>query len=199
MRATAFLAALTDTALSSIMHSRVTMKRWLALTILLAGALFTTTAAANTTALFTLPSGVAVRIVEAPFKASQFKIQGCSDHDSGCRINGRVPAGVASGLPKTYVKSIRVSFGGQSYFLDASDMYNAWNNRPLEVPGAIRYFGGKCFNRKNCQFRGLFSDAGGAFLAEWLIVNGVSVRTVLTGSNDVVNLFMQNIDPPDFD
>lgn len=37
-------------------------------------------AAADTAAAFTLPSGVAVRIVEAPFRASR---------ESECRINGR--------------------------------------------------------------------------------------------------------------
>ena len=117
---------------------------------------------ADTTAAFMLPRGVAVRIVEAPFKASRFKVQGCSDQDSGCRINGRIPIGTAFGLPKTYVKSITVSFKGRSYPLDASDMCNAWGGRPLEVPGVVRYFGGKCFDPKNCQFRGLFSDAAGA-------------------------------------
>src|ERR1700730_8670191 len=101
---------------------------------------------ADTTATFTLPSGVLVRIVEAPFEPSRVKIRGCSNQDSRCLINGRVPAGVAFGLPKTYVKSITVTFKGSSYSLDASSMYDAWGGRPLEVPGAVRYFGGKCFN-----------------------------------------------------
>lgn len=169
------------------------------LAVMVGGLLTHGVAFADTTAAFTLPSGVAVRIVEAPFKASRFKVQGCSGQDSGCRINGRIPIGTAFGLPKTYVKSITVSFKGRSYPLDASDMYNGWGGRPLEVPGVVRYFGGKCFDAKDCQFRGLFSDAAGAFVAEWRIVNGVSIRTVLTDSDDVVNLFMQNIDPPEFE
>lgn len=78
-------------------------------------------------------------------------------------------------------------------------MYNAWGNRPVEYPGVVRYFGGKCFDKKNCQFRGLFSDAAGTFVAEWLIVDGHSTRTVLTSSSDVVVLFTENIDPADFD
>ena len=53
--------------------------------------------------------------------------------------------------------------------------------------------------KKNCQFRGLFSDAAGSFVAEWLIVDGLAIRTVLTSNNDVVNLFKKNIDPPEFD
>jgi hypothetical protein len=167
--------------------------------IVLSFALFVSSANADTTSTFTLPSGVGVKIVEATFKKSLFKVEGCSGKDQMCRINDHTPAGIAFGLPSTYVKSITVSFQGRSYSLDVSDMYNAWGTRPLEYPGKIRYFGGKCFNTKNCQFRGLFSDAAGTFVAEWKIVNELPVRTVLTDSNDVVNLFQQNIDPPEFD
>lgn len=78
-------------------------------------------------------------------------------------------------------------------------MYNGWGSHPLEYKGVIRYFGGKCFDTKNCQFRGLFSDAAGTFVAEWRIVNELPIRTMLTNSDDVVNLFIKNIDPPEFD
>jgi len=146
---------------------------------------------AETAAVFTLPSGVSVRIVERPVRAAR---------ESECRIGGRTigRAGDAP-PPKTYVKSITVSFQGRSYALDASCMYNAWGGRPLEVPGVIRYFGGKCFDSRTCHFRGLFADASETFVAEWLVVNGTPVRTVLSGSIDIVNLFTEHIDPPEFD
>ncbi len=150
------------------------------LSALIGGLLYGGHAVADTVAAFTLPSGVAVRVVEAPFRVSR---------KSECRINGRrVPFGAGSPLPKTYVKSITVSFQGRSYALDASCMYDAWGGRPLEVPGVVRYFGGKCFDAQNCQFRGLFSDASKSFVAEWHIVNGIPIRSVLTGSNDIVHL-----------
>ena len=160
--------------------------------------LFCTSGFAETTSTFTLPSDVGVTIIEAGFREQKFDVEGCSEKSSTCRINGHIPFGVAFGLPKTYLKSITVSFQGASYTLDVTDMYNAWGNRPLEYPGGVRYFGGKCFDKKNCQFRGLFSDAAGSFVAEWLIVDGCATRTVLTGSNDVVNLFTKHIDPPEF-
>ncbi|HEY5998127.1 MAG TPA: hypothetical protein VI078_02370 [bacterium] len=167
--------------------------------VILLCALFPTSAIADTTWDFTLPSGVRVSIAEAPFQEANFQVEGCAAGDSQCRINGHLPFGEAFGLPKTYVKSIQVSFHEQSYALDASDMYNAWGNRLLQYPGAVRYFGGKCFDVKNCQFRGLFSDAAGSFVAEWLVVDGHVFRTVLSGSNDIVDLFSQHIDPPEFD
>lgn len=153
---------------------------------------------ADTVAAFTLPSGANVKITEARFQRTLFKISGCTEGSTICRINGRPPFGTAFDLPKTYVKSISVSYQGQSYSLDVSDMYNAWGERPLEYKGTVRYFGGKCSNTKNCQFRGLFSDGAGSFVAEWKIVNGLPVRTVLSDSNDIVNLFKQHIDPPEF-
>lgn len=154
---------------------------------------------ADTSAMLTLPSGVRVKIVESAFQKSLFNISGCVEAGKICRINGHIPFGSDFGIPKTYVKSITVSYQGKSYSLDVSDMYDAWGARPLEVKGAVRYFGGKCFDTKNCQLRGLFSDAAGSFVAEWQIVGGLPFRTVLTSSNDVVHLFMKNIDPPEFE
>lgn len=161
--------------------------------------IFANPAVADMNSEFILPSGVEVKIVEAHFQRAQFNVEGCSDRDATCRINGHIPFGIESGLPTNYVKSIIISFQGSTYSLDVSNMYDAWVGRPLEHPGKIRYFGGKCFDVKNCQFRGIFSDAAATFVAEWLVTDGQAFRTTLTSSNDVVNLFMKNIDPPEFD
>ena len=74
-------------------------------------------------------------------------------------------------------------------------MYDAWGGRALEANG-VRYFGGSCVDELNCDLRGLFSDAAGAYVAEWQIVGGVVERTVLSDSSDVVAAFRQHIDPP---
>lgn len=155
--------------------------------------------AKNTRSNFTLPSKVEVTIIEAPFYKNKFKIEKCSGNTDVCRINGKIPFGTTFYLPKTYVKSIVISFQGKSYALDVSNMYDAWRNSPLEYSKGSRYFGGKCFDVKNCQFRGIFSDAAGAFVAEWIIANGRQFRTVLTDRDDVVGLFMKNIDPPEYE
>ena len=162
-------------------------------------AVFTSVASADSSVNFKLPSGVAVEIVERPFVKSQFKVDGCSSQALKCLVNGRIPFGTDLELPKTYVKSIKASFQGKTYLLNSTDMYNAWGTRPLEYPGSIRYFGGRCFDSQNCQLRGVFSDAAGSFVAEWQVVSGVPTRTVLTNSNDVVHFFMEHIDPPVFE
>jgi hypothetical protein len=148
---------------------------------------------------FTLPSGVNVQIAERKFQKDQFKITGCKDGDKSCLINGHIPFGIMDSLPKTYLKTISVSYLGHSDSLDVSNMYDAWGARPLEFKGSVRYFGGSCSDNQNCQFRGLFSDGSATFVAEWCVVNGSSTRTVLTDSSDVVDLFMHHIDPPDAD
>jgi hypothetical protein len=162
--------------------------------------------AVDATSAFTLPSGVAIQIVEAPFDPAKHHIQGCGSdsvsHPSsaaGCLIDGRLVFGSAVEMPRTYVRSITAAFAGRRYSLDVSQMYNAWGTRPLEIKGAVRYFGGRCEDALNCTLRGLFSDAGGAYVAEWQIVNGVSQRTILTWSDDVVVDFMKHIDPPKYD
>jgi len=162
------------------------------------GCLISFPAWSDSDSTFILPSGVEVAIVEAVFHENKFDIDGCSRESNICRIDGKVPYGSSFGLPKTYVKTIEVTFHGASYFLDSSNMYNAWGARPL-VSGPVRYFGGKCSDDRNCDFRGVFSDAAGTFVAEWRIDDGYQTRTVLTSSGDIVDLFMRNIDPPSFD
>jgi len=152
---------------------------------------------ARAASVFTLPSGVRVEIVESSFEKNEFRVLGCKGGESVCRINGHVPFGITGDLPNTYVKSITVTYHGKSYSLDASDMYDAWGSRPLEVKGTVRYFGGRCSDEKNCEFRGIFSDGVGTFVAEWRVVDGVPMRDVLTDSSDIVDLFIHHIDPPE--
>jgi hypothetical protein len=169
------------------------------LAVFLAALLAAGRAGAGPQVKFTLPSGVVVAITEAPFARPKFRVSGCTDEGAACFINGHVPFGRASRLPRTYVERIAVSFGGSTYILDSSDMYDAWGERPLEHAGKVRYFGGRCTDSKNCQVRGLFSDGAASFVAEWRVVNGRATRTVLTDSTDVVDLFMRHIDPPVFE
>ncbi|MGD0663104.1 MAG: hypothetical protein ABSD38_34075 [Syntrophorhabdales bacterium] len=138
---------------------------------------------------FVLPSGIEVRIVEAS----------CKGAGTACQTKGIVAEGVFVGeIPLTYLKEIAITHKGRIYQLDTSGMFNAWGNRPLEYPGVVRYFGGHC-DEKTCVIRGLFADAALTYVAEWVVVDGVPARTVLTGSQDVVDVFMKNIDGVEFD
>lgn len=160
-------------------------------------AIGTRSALAGEAITFLLPGGVRIEIVEVPFKSASFTVLGCTAQSTACLINGHIPFGTDLELPKTYVSKITASYQGQTYLLDSSNMYNAWGGRDFETKSGVRYFGGKCFDAKNCQFRGVFSDAAGTFVAEWKVIDGISLRTVLTNSSDVVGLFLKHIVPPE--
>jgi len=149
---------------------------------------------------FALPSGIQVKIVEAPFSRAVFKVEPCKNGEiSICRINGKLPHGVDGSEPKTYLKELTVSYKGKSYKLETSGMFNAWGARPLQHPGSVRYFGGFCYDENTCVVRGLFADGAASYVAEWAIVDGVPERRIITESSDVVHLFIKNIDPPRFE
>lgn len=117
---------------------------------------------------------------------------------SGSLPNGDIKFG-ATRKPDTFVSALSLSVGDQQYELDASNMYNAWGKRPVESPDGTRFLTANCYNDRNCTLRGLFSDAGGAFVAEWQIVDGKAMRTVITDSSDIIDLFAKDITIPTFD
>jgi hypothetical protein len=136
---------------------------------------------------FTLPSGLDIRIVEAPLTSSTHP---------NCRRNGR-PVKFMEYRPRTYVKDISVAHAGKRIHLDSTCMTDAWNGRPLEHKGSIRYFGGTCEGdgeSRFCVLRGVFADASESFVAEWTVSGSTSSRTVLSSSIDILDLFFRNID-----
>lgn len=150
------------------------------------------------TSRFVLPSKVHVAIVEADFSARDFEVLGCGESSGSCLIDSKVPFGVVDEVPRRYVAKLEVSYEGRTYVLDSSDMYDAWNGRALSI-GGVRYFGGSCDDERNCRFRGVFSDGAASFAAEWRIVSGRPFRTLLSDSDDIVGLFLEHIDPPQYE
>ncbi|HTG02060.1 MAG TPA: hypothetical protein VK654_15875 [Nitrospirota bacterium] len=137
-----------------------------------------------------------VTIVEKAFDPLQAKVETCQGGAGICRINGAIAFGVASGMPKTFLAKVVVDISGRTYQLDASGMYNAWGRKTGD---AAQSLSAHCFDPFNCIVRGLFSEAAGAYVAEWAIVDGRTARTMLTGSRDVVDLFRKNIGAPLFE
>jgi len=146
-----------------------------------------------------LPSGIEVQIEEVPCASAGALSESRAVSGKPCQVRDGVPFGVRGPQPKTMVRRIAVVVGDRSYELESEGMYDAWGERPLSHSGNVRYLGGWCADPSNCQIRGVFSDGAASFVAEWRIVNGRSMRTVLTDSSDIVDLFMRNIDPPRFD
>jgi len=71
-------------------------------------------------------------------------------------------------------------------------MYNAWGTRRQPLKDYLR---ASCDSSNSCIVRGLFSDAGGSFVAEWQVIHGVPMRTILSDSGDVMRTIENNLTP----
>jgi hypothetical protein len=143
-------------------------------------------------------NSIRVTLVEKKFNPEQAKIERCQNDMVICLINGGIPFGTAGSMPKTYLDKLNLEIGDKSYDLETSNMYNAWGEKPKEISGVIKYMAVHCYSPKTCTLRGIFSDAAGSFVAEWIISNGIPLRTILSNSKDIVNLFIKKISPPVF-
>jgi hypothetical protein len=135
-------------------------------------------------------NGISISIVEGVFDSNKHNIETYANSNVIVSIDGNEPFGTSFELPKTYVKRILATYQRETYNLESSDMYNAWGNRLKYAPSSI-YFWGECADKYNCTFRGLFADAGAAFSAEWKIINGKSVRTIImygSATTDFLNI-----------
>ncbi|MGO4478184.1 hypothetical protein AB4Z32_18220 [Massilia sp. 2TAF26] len=118
--------------------------------------------------------------------------------DAACGRTSVCNAGSArllggKGRATRYVSSITVATGSRSYALDVSDMVD-----PL-FGTARTNFSGFCYDDRNCGFRAVFGDAGGSYAAEWQVIEGKPVRTVFSGSGDLVQFFLANPVPPRYE
>ncbi|OUS26978.1 hypothetical protein A9Q99_17375 [Gammaproteobacteria bacterium 45_16_T64] len=143
---------------------------------------------------FSFKGGISVSLSEIQY--SQSDIAACINDKTVCRTNGDIVFGSDNENPTSYLNAMSISVDGKTYNLDTSNMYNAWQGKPKEIDGVIKYLHASCFNSNNCTVRGLFSDAAGSYIAEWKVINSLPYRTVLTSSGDLVRTFIKNIHPP---
>ncbi|MDH5727631.1 MAG: hypothetical protein OEZ58_01390 [Gammaproteobacteria bacterium] len=125
----------------------------------------------------------------------KISIEKCS---KPCLPNGDFVFGAAGSQPSSYVKQISFKWKNKSFELDSANMYNAWGDRPVKDGDAV-FAAAHCYDFGACTIRLLLSDAGGAYVAEWLINQDKVFRSILTYSNDVTNLFIDRIHPPVFE
>jgi len=144
-----------------------------------------------------LPSGVHISIVEAPFQSSGIAVQGCTKSASVCLVGGK-PYGLATGLPRTYIRKIVATYGDSKFVLDGSGIYDAEATEHASHSD-LRFFGGSCQDARNCAFRAVLGDAANAIAAEWIVIDGIVQRTILSGDADIVQFFQKNIDPPTYE
>ncbi len=92
-----------------------------------------------------------------------------------CLIDGRPVYGTYRSLPSVEIVSLTLKTGNRAIPLDTSAMYNPWSpreDRDVDV-WLSRELGDQLV------IRGEFSDGAGAYFAEWEVVEGSALRTIL--------------------
>ena len=143
---------------------------------------------------FKLSNSVEITAIEEKFVPLEHHLSGCVAYQN-CKVDGVIAIG-SIGVPKSVLSSVVVKTGTKEYTLDTSGMFDPF----MSPDGVKRNFGGFCSDENNCAFRAALGDAGGIHVAEWVIKNGKSWRTILSDSQDLVGFFFekQNLTPPKY-
>lgn len=123
-----------------------------------------------------LSSNATLKMKSKPFTPTQHKVTTCKilDWTGTCLIDGKPFFGTDWRTPESQLVEATVLIDGRMKVkLDVSNMFNPWTGearkkdfRITEVEGGL-------------LLHGEFSDGAGSYEAEWLVVNGSSVRTKL--------------------
>ncbi|WP_369600650.1 hypothetical protein AAIA72_12500 [Hahella sp. SMD15-11] len=120
----------------------------------------------------------------------------CHTSPGSCEVNGTPRIGAISAPPDSYLSRISLRYKDRTYLLDSGHMYNpqlAGRAVPARPEGWVH---ASCMDAENCVVRVVLGDAGDTYVAEWYVLDGKSLRTLLSPSEDLINLFMKDIRPP---
>jgi hypothetical protein len=123
-----------------------------------------------------------VEFTAAPFVRARHRLQRCAigGEKVVCLIDGRPVFGTDGELPDTMLARATVTLDKRRIGLDVSSMYQPrLNDRTIT---AERSEGG-------CTVRACLSDGAGAYVAEWRVVSGVPLRTILSADQALLALY----------
>jgi hypothetical protein len=129
-------------------------------------------------AVLRLGTGATLHLVRESFDPQLHKTEHCAPpySPSICLADGRPIFGTDGEMPESRLAKAFVEIRGKRTDLDVTCMYNPWpaGNTPPQLFKVERGFA------DGLSIRVMFSDGAGAYLAQWLIVDGISVRTILS-------------------
>jgi hypothetical protein len=108
------------------------------------------------------------------FEAKRHDVRLCAE-GVPCLIDGKPVFGTHGSLPSIEIVSLTLRMGERRIPLDASAMYNPWS--PREDRDVYAWLSRELGDR--LVIRGEFSDGAAAYVAEWEVVEGSALRTVL--------------------
>ena len=127
-----------------------------------------------------LRPNVVLNLRASIFDASRHKIT--KTNPGGVRlIDGKQFFGTDLTVPKTQLDSAAIVIGETRVALDVSHMFNPWVNAPSPERFTLTPY------EDGWLLAGAFSDGGGAYVARWRILNGTSIRGILTDDDDIMS------------
>jgi hypothetical protein len=134
----------------------------------------------SATNTYTIPlkNEMSLELTADPFDPAKHRVTECdlSGFKGICLIDDKPVFGTDWTLPRSQLLKASVKIGTDLIDLDVSSMYNPWFEKPDPRDfNAESVYGGY-------RIRGFFSDAAGSYHAEWFIVQGKSVRTMLANA-----------------
>lgn len=120
-----------------------------------------------------LPAQQTLAISVSKFDQKQHKLTKCGD-DYHCLIDDKPFWGSDGKIPKTQLSKIIFKNKNQSVELEVSGMYD-----PNLAAETAHKFSVVNYYDDNWKIRGQFSDGAGSYMAEWLVVKGKAVRTII--------------------
>lgn len=117
---------------------------------------------------------ISLLMITRAFEAKRHVVKLCSG-GVPCLIDGRPVYGTYNSLPQVEIVSFTLKTGNKTIPLDVSAMYNPWS--PREDRDIDVWLSREPENQ--LVIRGEFSDGAAAYFAEWEVVEGSALRTLL--------------------
>lgn len=144
-----------------------------------------TASPAGSQATFIFSPNVALHLKASAFDAKNHHVSRCkvNDWEGVCLIDGKPIIGTDWDMPKFALESFELEVNGTRVALDVSSLYNPWFGAPAKEHFSVSPVEG------GWVVHGCFSDGAGTYIAEWLVVGGGSLRTLISGDESVIDLF----------
>lgn len=117
--------------------------------------------------------------------------QGTQCATTQCSANVRAILGHRR--PTSVVASLTIKRNGHVYRLPTEGMVDPLIDSVSEAGERIRL---SCDTVDNCTLRGVFGDAGGVYVCEWIIRDDTVIRTVFSPSQDLFNFVREHLSAP---
>jgi len=128
-------------------------------------------------------NGYTVNIAFSKFDQKKHKLDWC-EKGYLCNIDGAHFIGTDGSMPVASIHNIYLNLNGKAINLSSKNMYiGSWKYAELNAINiTVRKLSKHLF-----KVRGVFSDGAGAFYAEWNVLGGTSMRTVLSDSESLID------------